>query len=68
MDGFELLCWIRRAFRPSEITVVMISASDDVTSVERCLLHGADSYMLKPASARELSLLWQFVHRRRQQQ
>ena len=47
MDGYEVLTWIRRAFKPSELTVVMISASDNVDSVERCLLHGAESYMLK---------------------
>ena len=51
----------------SEITVIMISSNDTTTMVEQCILHGADSYMLKPASSKEVSALWQFVARRQQQ-
>jgi CheY-like chemotaxis protein len=67
MDGHDVLLWVRKQFKPSEITVVMISSNDNEEMVERCLLHGAESYLLKPASAKEISCLWQFVARRQQQ-
>ena len=33
--------------------------------VERCIVEGADSYILKPAALKELTALWGFVARRR---
>jgi len=65
-SGVEVLSWIRSEFKDSAITVIMISSNDNVELVEQCILRGADSYMLKPATSREVSTLWQFVARRQQ--
>ena len=68
MSGVEVLTHIRQKYKPNEITVIMISSNNNDSTIDQCILHGADSYMLKPASSKEVAALWQFVARRQQQQ
>jgi len=51
IDGFEVLDLIRQC---SEIPVVMLTAKREVPSLHRALTIGADDYIRKPFSIREV--------------
>lgn len=60
-----------RQMLKNEVSIIMLAS--DMSSegaagaaVERCIVEGADSYILKPAALKELTALWGFVARRRQ--
>jgi CheY-like chemotaxis protein len=67
-QGVEVLNQLRSTLR-NEVSIIML-ASDMMGAgaemVERCIVEGADSYILKPAALKELTALWGFVARRRQ--
>ncbi|MDH5235925.1 MAG: response regulator, partial [Gemmatimonadota bacterium] len=48
MDGFAVLERIKGDEATRSIPVVMISALDDLSSVVRCIEHGAEDYLAKP--------------------
>ncbi len=54
MDGFELLRRLRADSRTSGIPVLMLSARAGEEARVEGLQHGADDYLIKPFSAREL--------------
>ena len=54
MDGFELLSRLRAFPGTSRVPVVMLSARAGEESAVQGLLRGADDYLVKPFSAREL--------------
>jgi DNA-binding LytR/AlgR family response regulator len=54
MDGFELLTRIRAEERLAEIPVVLLTARAGEDSAVEGLMAGADDYVIKPFSAREL--------------
>ena len=54
MDGFELLRRLRSEARTSSIPVLMLSARAGEDARVEGLQHGADDYLIKPFSAREL--------------
>ena len=60
---YELLCEIRKI--RNSVSVIMISAYESIDLVERCILSGADAYLLKPLRMHELRNIWQYVWRRR---
>ena len=60
---YELLCEIRKV--RNSVSVIMISAYESIDLVERCILSGADAYLLKPLRMHELRNIWQYVWRRR---
>ena len=51
LDGFQVLDLIRQR---SDIPIIMLTAKSEVTSVHRALALGADDYVRKPFSAREV--------------
>jgi len=51
MDGFETLMHIREQ---SEVPVIMLTAADDPTTTSKAMRAGADDFMSKPFSIREL--------------
>ena len=55
----------------NEVSVIMLAtdlnSAAEAAAVERCIVEGADSYILKPPAPRELTALWGFVARKRQQ-
>jgi len=51
LDGFQVLNLIRQR---SNIPIIMLTARSEVTSVHRALALGADDYVRKPFSAREV--------------
>jgi CheY-like chemotaxis protein/tRNA A-37 threonylcarbamoyl transferase component Bud32 len=48
MDGFAVLERIKSNPETRRIPVIMISALDDLSSVVRCIEHGAEDYLAKP--------------------
>jgi CheY-like chemotaxis protein len=48
MDGFAVLERIKGDPATRSIPVIMISALDDLSSVVRCIEHGAEDYLAKP--------------------
>ena len=48
MDGFAVLERIKGSEETRSIPVIMISALDDLSSVVRCIEHGAEDYLAKP--------------------
>jgi CheY-like chemotaxis protein len=48
MDGFAVLERIKADEATRRIPVIMISALDDLSSVVRCIEHGAEDYLAKP--------------------
>lgn len=52
LSGETLLAQIHTAF--PEISVIMLSASDDRETIERCLKLGARDYLIKPVERAEL--------------
>ena len=63
-NGVDVLLCLRRLYGTST-SVVMISSNDHTDIVERCILEGADSFMLKPLSKQEIIAAKSFVLRRR---
>lgn len=51
MDGFAVLDAIKNDEALRDIPVVMISGLDDMSSVVRCIEHGAEDYLPKPYDA-----------------
>jgi len=64
LDGVELLKWMRHEGNPA--TVIMISGSEEEFDRVLCLELGADDFLVKPFSARELLARIRAVQRRRQ--
>jgi len=48
VDGFEVLERMKANPATRDIPVIMISALDDLSSVVRCIEHGAEDYLAKP--------------------
>ena len=41
------------------VAVIAVSALDELSLVQRCILRGADSFMVKPLQIQAVSQLWQ---------
>jgi len=48
MDGYETLEKLKASPETRDISVIMISALDDIGSIVRCIEHGAEDYLPKP--------------------
>jgi two-component system response regulator len=48
MNGLEVLQALRSEGRLGRVPILMLSASNEVDDVARCIEHGADDYVLKP--------------------
>jgi CheY-like chemotaxis protein len=48
MDGFEVLARLKGDAATRNVPIIMISALDDLSSVVRCIEHGAEDYLAKP--------------------
>jgi len=54
LSGFEVLAWIRDQTALAELIVVVLTGSDYVPDATRASELGANSYLVKPASFKEL--------------
>ncbi len=55
MDGYELIDQVRASGFLHHIPMIMLSGNDSSESRTRCLEAGADDYVVKPFSPRELA-------------
>ena len=60
--GIEVLLQMRQVLK-QEASIIMLTHSDNSAIVERCIVEGADSYMMRPPLQREIAALWGFVAR-----
>lgn len=67
MNGWELLAYLRREFRGGEIPVIVLSALGELDDKLRALSCGAEDYMTKPFSPRELVIRIQKILERREE-
>lgn len=65
LSGPELLRTIRASRGLHALPVVMMSAHEQAGTVFECIRRGAEDYLLKPISIKEVRNLWQHVYRRR---
>jgi two-component system, sensor histidine kinase ChiS len=54
MDGYETLLFIRSTHEKKDLPVVMLSALGQEKDVQRAMAAGANSYITKPFSLRQL--------------
>ena len=64
MDGYETLAAIKADEALRHLPVIVISGVDELDSVVRCIEMGADDYLPKPCSPRELLARVRAVFRR----
>jgi len=57
MDGFDVLKWIRTTPTVSEIPVIVLTSSGNLTDKSRAALLGANGYLVKPGRPDELTEL-----------
>ncbi len=66
MDGYELVEWLKSDVKFSGIPVIMLSAKASEDSRIEGLKVGADGYLVKPFSAKELrAIVWSRIKQRR---
>ncbi len=53
MDGFEVLCTLRKDLSYAKIPIIMLTTSDDPREVSRCYENGCNAYIAKPLQANE---------------
>ena len=61
MDGFEVLRWIRRDEKFSELCVVMLTSSDLIRDVNQAYQLGANSFLVKPLDFENAADLARFL-------
>ncbi|KAL3155957.1 hypothetical protein ABBQ32_012949 [Trebouxia sp. C0010 RCD-2024] len=67
VDGIELLRHVRQDDSLSSVPVVMMSANEHADTVFECISAGAEDYLLKPLTKKEVQYIWQHVWRRKHQ-
>jgi len=65
MDGFQLIHEIKKL--ADDIAIFMMSGTENLDIVYKCLKSGADHYILKPIKEDQLKNLWQTLYRKRQE-
>lgn len=48
MDGFEVLCALKKDLILSKVPVIMLTTTDDPREVERCYKNGCNAFITKP--------------------
>ncbi|EIE20369.1 CheY-like protein, partial [Coccomyxa subellipsoidea C-169] len=66
VDGIELLRHVRGDEAWSNLPVIMMSANERTETVFECIRGGAEDYLLKPVTKKEVQHMWQHVWRRQQ--
>jgi CheY-like chemotaxis protein len=64
IDGPKLLQHVRHHSQFSQLPVIMMSANQHSEIVFECVRSGADDYLLKPVTVKQVKLLWQHVWRK----
>lgn len=64
VDGVELLRFVRSNGAWRDVPVVMMSANEHKDTVFECISNGAEEYLVKPVTKKEVQNIWQHVWRR----
>jgi len=64
IDGPKLLQHVRHHSQFSQLPVIMMSANEHSEIVFECVRSGADDYLLKPVTMKQVKFLWQHVWRK----
>jgi CheY-like chemotaxis protein len=64
LSGFEVLEWIREQPELEDVTIVVLTGSDHVPDVTKAHEMGANSYLVKPGTFRELVEMVQRINGR----
>mmetsp|Transcript_1112 Transcript_1112/g.3990 ORF Transcript_1112/g.3990 Transcript_1112/m.3990 type:complete len:575 (+) Transcript_1112:113-1837(+) len=67
MDGMQLLMKIRATPKLANLSVVVLSAVEDLSVVYKCLQNGADDYITKPMHRGSVRNLWSNVLRKKKE-
>eukprot|EP00276_Gloeochaete_wittrockiana_P022180 CAMPEP_0184335358 /NCGR_PEP_ID=MMETSP1089-20130417/3926_1 /TAXON_ID=38269 ORGANISM="Gloeochaete wittrockiana, Strain SAG46.84" /NCGR_SAMPLE_ID=MMETSP1089 /ASSEMBLY_ACC=CAM_ASM_000445 /LENGTH=633 /DNA_ID=CAMNT_0026659971 /DNA_START=231 /DNA_END=2132 /DNA_ORIENTATION=+ len=67
MSGVELLQMIRNRPDGKDIPVIMVSASEDLMTVYKCIQEGADDYIFKPVRPSVIKNLWSNMWRKKKE-
>jgi len=67
MDGLTLLREIRSLSHTHEMTIIMVSATEDLSTVYKCLNQGADDFMVKPIRLPQLKNLWSNIWKKKRE-
>lgn len=67
IDGIGVVKAVRKKAHMDDSPIVMMSATEDLNIVYKCLSEGADDYLLKPIQANAVKNLWQNVWRKRKE-
>lgn len=65
MNGIELLQYVRSDDALRSVPVVMMSSIDNGDTVYECVEGGAEEYLVKPVTQKEVQHIWQHVLRKR---
>jgi CheY-like chemotaxis protein len=55
--GHDVLTWIRHQKQLESLIVIMLTASNEPTDINRCYSLGANSYLLKPPTPEQLKAM-----------
>jgi DNA-binding response OmpR family regulator len=65
VNGLEVLRYVRSQPALQALPVIMMSAHENAGTVFECVKQGAEDYLLKPVTQKEIKQIWQHVWRRR---
>lgn len=65
VDGIQLLRYVKGEHALRCVPVVMMSANDSGAAVAQCVQGGAEEYLVKPVTRKEVQHIWQHVLRKR---
>ncbi|CAI5462026.1 unnamed protein product [Closterium sp. Yama58-4] len=64
LDGLQLLRILRADSNYNAIPIIMMSGNSNQATVLQCIAAGAEEYLVKPVTKRDVTHMWQHVWRR----
>ncbi|EFN57379.1 hypothetical protein CHLNCDRAFT_142774 [Chlorella variabilis] len=65
LNGIQLLSCVKQDANLRAVPVVMMSSVDQEETVAECVQQGAEEYLVKPVTKKEVQHIWQHVWRKR---
>ncbi|KAL4528263.1 hypothetical protein Ndes2437B_g00361 [Nannochloris sp. 'desiccata'] len=65
VDGIQLLQYVKQEENLRSVPVIMMSSIDKGDTVFECVSSGAEEYLVKPVTRKEVQHMWQHVLRKR---
>lgn len=61
VDGLQVLRHVQSNETLRDLPVVIMSASEETDCIQKCIRGGAEEYLLKPITKKEVQHIWQHV-------